>query len=97
MIAGLIGMMAAAAAAAGDAPAPAAPPSPPAATAPLKPAVNDNPMEQIECRRLEETGSRLGGKSVCLTRQQWLDQAREAREMTEQSQNRGLMTKTPGN
>ena len=97
MIAGLIGMMAAAVAAAGDAPPPpASPPPAPAATAPAKPVVN-NSMDQIECRRLVETGSLLGGKRVCATRQEWLDASRDARTMTEQSQNRGGMVKTPGN
>ena len=89
MLAGLIGIMAAAAVTAG---------APPAATPPSSsaPAASDNPMDKVECRRLEETGTRLGAKRVCMTRQEWLDAAREARTMTEDVQTRGSSAKTPG-
>ncbi len=99
MIAGLIGMMAAAAAVAGaEPPAPAAsPPSPPAASAPAPatPAVVDS-MDKIQCRRLEETGTRLGSRRICMTLHDWASLSREARIMTEDVQNRAGTTKTPG-
>ena len=88
-------MMAAAVAAAGDAPSAPTPVSPATVTAP-KP-VDDNPMTKVECRRMDETGTRLGSKRICMTRQEWLDMTREARTMTESAQARGGMVKTPGN
>ncbi len=88
MFAGLIGILAAAAVGATDAP----PSSAPAAVA--KPA--QNPLDKVECRRMEETGTLLGAKRVCMTRQEWLDAAREARRMTEDVQARGSAAKTPG-
>ena len=87
MFAALIGIMAAAVVGASDAPPPSS--APPAA----KPA---NPMDKVECRRLEETGTLLGAKRVCMTRQEWLDAARDARRMTEDVQTRGSAAKTPG-
>ncbi len=89
MFVGLIGMMAAAAVGAGDAPPPSSAPA-------AKPPASENPMDKVECRRMQETGSLLGGKRVCMTRQEWLNAARDAREMTEGVQNRGGFTKTPG-
>ena len=53
-------------------------------------------MDKVECRRLEETGTLLGAKRVCMTRQEWLDAARDARRMTEDVQTRGSAAKTPG-
>ena len=88
-------MLAAAVAVAGDAPpAPASPP-PAGAGAPAVPVDND-PMHKVECRRLEETGSRLGAKRVCMTREEWLAVAREGRRMVEDVQNRGNAAKVPG-
>ena len=97
MFAGLIGIMAAAMAASSAPSAPSAPTqvSPATVTAPATPVVDD-PMKKIECRRMEETGTRLGSKRVCMAHQDWLEATREARTMTEQSQSRGGMVKTPG-
>ena len=53
-------------------------------------------MDKIECRREEETGSRLGAKRICMTRQEWANVARDARSMTEDVQARGSSAKTPG-
>ena len=90
MFAALIGFMAAAVVGATDVPPPSSAP------AAANPAASDNSMDKVECRRLEETGTRLGAKRVCMTRQEWLDAAREARTMTEDVQTRGSSAKTPG-
>jgi uncharacterized protein YfaQ (DUF2300 family) len=36
--------------------------------------------DPIICKHEEEMGSRLGGKSVCMTKSQWDDQAAQARQ-----------------
>ena len=95
MFAALIGMMAAAVAAAGDAPPAAASPPPAGATTPAQP-VDTDPMHKVECRRMEETGTRLGAKRVCMTREEWAAVARQARSMTEDVQTRGSSARTPG-
>jgi invasion protein IalB len=46
-----------------------------------------NPNEMV-CRRIQESGSRLNAARVCMTRQQWIDYQRQQRADTEQSQNR---------
>jgi len=38
------------------------------------------------CREIDETGSRLGGKRVCMTRDQWEEQKRAARSAVERAQ-----------
>ena len=38
------------------------------------------------CREIDETGSRLGGKRVCMTRDQWEEQRRTARSAVEHAQ-----------
>ena len=86
-------MMAAAAAVAGGSPAAPSASSEPPTPASAKPA---NPMDKVECRREEETGSRLGAKKICMTRQEWANAARDARTMTEDVQTRGSAAKTPG-
>ncbi len=80
---------------AGPSPPSTPPAAPPAAAASVKPTADD-PGAKIECRRMDETGSRLGGKRVCMTRQEWADAAREARTMTEDVQNRGMGARVPG-
>ena len=42
---------------------------------------------QMVCRTVEDTGSRLGRSRVCMTRQQWVDSRRLTRENTERTQN----------
>jgi hypothetical protein len=44
------------------------------------------PQDGLICRQIEETGSRLGGKRVCLTREQWEASRREARAAVERAQ-----------
>ena len=46
-----------------------------------------DPNEMV-CRRIQESGSRLNAARVCMTRQQWVDYQRQQRADTEQSQNR---------
>ena len=45
-----------------------------------------DPNEMI-CRSVEDTGSRLSRSRVCMTRQQWVDSRRLTRENTERTQN----------
>ena len=40
----------------------------------------------IVCKSEDQTGSRLGAKKVCLTRQQWADMAKSSRERLEENQ-----------
>ncbi len=40
----------------------------------------------IVCKSEDLTGSRLGGKKVCLTRQQWADMSRASRDRLEDTQ-----------
>ncbi len=42
-----------------------------------------NPRDQV-CRTITATGSRLGGRRDCRTRQEWDDLARDHRETTEE-------------
>ena len=76
--------------------------TPPAAEAATKPAPAP---EKLVCRRLEQTGSRLGSKKICLTRAQWDERAsndqREIGEMlkvpcAEQTCIRGPNLPAPG-
>jgi hypothetical protein len=50
-------------------------------------AAKDDPNETV-CRSMRESGSRLKGVRVCMTRAQWTDLQRQQRLDTEVSQNR---------
>lgn len=41
---------------------------------------------KLICERVEKTGTRLGGRRVCLTAAQWAEQRREQREDLERAQ-----------
>jgi hypothetical protein len=41
----------------------------------------------LVCHVVEETGSRLGGSRVCLTREQWEENRTQARQSVERTQN----------
>lgn len=58
---------------AADGPAASAPAAAPAA-------------ERQICRRVEETGSRLKAKRICMTQAQWDEQRRQDRQLIERSQ-----------
>ncbi len=64
-----------------SAPPTAMAPAPNAAMPPQDPPAKKK--DPVICKRQEETGSRLGGKSVCMTRSQWDEQRADAQ--------RGLM------
>ena len=55
--------------------------SPTGATAPATPAKKTKTAtpDDVICRNVLETGSRLGGHRTCMTRQQWNDQSTAAR------------------
>lgn len=94
MSAGLIVlMMAAALATARDDPAasPASSASPVPSVAPGRTSGGASPTDKVECRRLEETGTRLGAKRICMSHREWADAAHEGRKMTEDVQNRGMV------
>jgi hypothetical protein len=42
--------------------------------------------DKLICRTEADLGTRLGGTRVCLTRDQWAERRRQAREATEQGQ-----------
>ena len=44
--------------------------------------------EQMVCRPIKETGSRLSKKKVCMTRDQWIEQKRIMRTDLNQAQTR---------
>jgi hypothetical protein len=50
------------------------------ATASPKSAAQASTADRIICRQIEEIGSRLGGKRVCMTQQQWEEQRRHTQE-----------------
>lgn len=45
-----------------------------------------DPNEMV-CRTVSSTESRLGRQRICMTRQQWVDSRRQTRQNTEQTQN----------
>ena len=45
---------------------------------------------RIICQRIEETGSRVASKKVCMTAQQWEEKRRGDREYLEDAQQRSL-------
>ena len=47
---------------------------------------NLDPNEMI-CRNVAESGSRLSHQRICMTRQQWVESRRLTRENTERTQN----------
>jgi hypothetical protein len=51
------------------------------------------PQAPLICRTVEETGSRLKARKVCMTGEQWADQRRQDRMMIERSQ---MNACTPG-
>jgi len=50
------------------------------------PSTDKSDVNRIVCRKEEQIGSRLGGKRLCLTVQEWLDRAQSSREETERVQ-----------
>jgi hypothetical protein len=51
---------------------------------------------RIVCEKIEETGSRVSARKVCMTAQQWEDQRRRDREGLQDAQQRSLEPNTPG-
>jgi hypothetical protein len=46
----------------------------------------DKKHDGLICREVDETGSRLGGKRICMSRDAWEASRREARETVSQAQ-----------
>ena len=51
-----------------------------------RPATSAQNPDKVICERVEKTGTRLGGKRVCMTAEQWAAQRREQREDLERVQ-----------
>jgi hypothetical protein len=51
-----------------------------------KPREEQGDKDKLICRTEADLGTRLGGTRVCLTREQWAERRRQAREATEQGQ-----------
>ena len=64
---------------------------PQSATSDQTAAATVNVNDRVICERVEETGSRLGGKRVCMTAREWAEQRQRDRELTEDAQNRGVV------
>lgn len=47
--------------------------------------------DRVICERIQETGSRLGGKRVCKTAREWAEQRQRDREAAEDAQGRGIV------
>lgn len=60
-----------------------------------KPAKSTDP-NRIICEKIQETGSRLNAKKVCMTAQQWDEQRRRDRENLQDVQQRSPSTPTSG-
>jgi len=54
------------------------------------PAAKDKDPNRVICQKIQETGSRVASKKVCMTAQQWEEQRRNDREYVEDSQQRSL-------
>jgi hypothetical protein len=48
----------------------------------------DKKHEGLVCRDLDETGSRLSSKRICMTKEQWEQSRRDARQAIDQAQTR---------
>jgi invasion protein IalB len=53
-------------------------------------AAKDKDPNRIICQRVEETGSRVAAKRVCMTAQQWEEKRRGDREYLEDAQQRAI-------
>jgi hypothetical protein len=55
-----------------------------------------NSGSEVVCRVLKVTGSRLGGKRTCMTRDQWDQQRRDQRQSVERAQQEKYYTDRAG-
>jgi invasion protein IalB len=62
---------------------PVTPAGPPGSTTTTR---STAPDQQVICKHIEEIGTRLGGKRVCMTKAQWAQQAQDARDATDGAQ-----------
>ena len=54
------------------------------------PEAKDKDPNRIICEKIQETGSRLNTRKVCMTAQQWEEQRRRDRENLQDAQQRSL-------
>ena len=103
MIISVIAFMAAAAASASDgssasdAVVPASS-APPAISAPpvVKPKPKKDPLDKVVCHEVGETGSHLGGISVCKTQRQWEAITNASQKLLQDTTRGGAGYKSPG-
>lgn len=53
-------------------------------------AAKDNPNDRIICEKIQDTGSRIATKKVCMTKLQWEEKRRRDRQDLEDAQQRSL-------
>lgn len=58
------------------------------------PASKDKDPNRIICQKIEETGSRVASKKVCMSAQQWEEKRRGDREYLEDAQQRSIEPNT---
>lgn len=64
----------------------------PAAPAPAASKPASDPDQKMICKTEESTGSRLGGHKVCMTKAQWAEQSKDAKENLSKVQVSGSLT-----
>jgi hypothetical protein len=73
----------------------AAPPSTGAAKS-TKPVHDASWSSTVVCKSQETTGSRLGGKRVCMTRAEWEEQSAEHKRVYQDEMLKGTLAGAPG-
>jgi len=73
--------------------APAAASAVAATTLPSPPTRPKSDPNEVICKRQDVTGSRLGGASVCHTRQEWADMAAASRTRTDAIEQQNNLTR----
>lgn len=55
-----------------------------------KPSAKPQDPNRVICEKVQETGSRLNARKICMTAQQWEEQRRRDRENLQDAQQRSL-------
>ncbi len=72
-------------------------PAPAAASASAKDAAQAKDADRMICRNEEQTGSRLGGRHVCMSKADWDTRARANGDAASAIQTRGFQVGRPNN
>ena len=65
-----------------------------AADPPSAPPSKDAPKDKMICRHVEETGTRMGGRSICKLESEWRSEEQSAQDIASQRQ-RGTLDVVP--